>query len=392
MGQIVDVPGVGPVEFPDDMNDDQIVAAIRKNSMFPKPPKEKAGFFSSKMTDEQRAQVEDMKKRGWGTGVPKFAYELGGKTTDFMTNMGASPEVAAGAGYAANVLTQAIPSFLTSARSMEAPVEPILAGPSKWIMQTAVKPSKAARESGDGVRAIKDMLDDNIYPTASGMEKAAKVASKMDKKVEAALAKSGATVPVSGITARLGDPLARAEKQFVPQSDVSAIEDVWTKALQNPLIAGKKEIPVQLAHELKKGTYRSLGGKAYGEVGSTSVEAQKALARGAKEEIAAAVPGVAKPLEKQASMMNVMDVAADRALLEASKNPLALAALRLDHPLSAMGFMADRSAALKAFLAMQMYGGTRPELLSPLAMSLGMRQAQEEPLPPLLKQLGALYP
>lgn len=35
--QVIDVPGHGPVEFPGDMTDEQIVAAIKKNSMVPKP-------------------------------------------------------------------------------------------------------------------------------------------------------------------------------------------------------------------------------------------------------------------------------------------------------------------------------------------------------------------
>jgi hypothetical protein len=31
MPQVVEVPGMGDVEFPDDMSDDQIAAAIQKN-------------------------------------------------------------------------------------------------------------------------------------------------------------------------------------------------------------------------------------------------------------------------------------------------------------------------------------------------------------------------
>lgn len=39
MPQLVEVPGYGQVEFPDDMNDEQITAAIRKNMMAPKTEK-----------------------------------------------------------------------------------------------------------------------------------------------------------------------------------------------------------------------------------------------------------------------------------------------------------------------------------------------------------------
>jgi hypothetical protein len=152
---------------------------------------------------------------------------------------------------------------------------------------------------------------------------------------------------------------------------LDAIRSVWDKFRTSPLVAGKTDIPVQLAQELKKGTYRAIGGKAYGEIGSASVEAQKALARGLREEVAKAVPSITAPLSREASIMNVMDVAGNRALMEANKNPLGLAALRMDNPASAATFLADRWAALKAFLAMQAYGAGKPQVLGPLGAAAG---------------------
>jgi hypothetical protein len=247
------------------------------------------------------------------------------------------------------------------------------------MMQNAVKPTMASRKSGDAGRAMGTMLKENIYPTAGGMDKVSKITSTLDDQVEAAIAGSNAKIPVSNVTARLEDPMQKFGRQVNPQADVAAIEDVWTKFLTNPAISGKSEIPVQLAHELKKGTYQSLGGKSYGEVGSAAIEGQKALARGLREESMAAVPGIVEPLKRQASLMNVRDVAADRAILEANKNPLGLAALRMDHPLSATMTMADRIAALKAFIAMQMYGGSKPGVLAPLGTSAGALMEQPEP-------------
>ena len=40
------------------------------------------------------------------------------------------------------------------------------------------------------------------------------------------------------------------------------------------------------AQAMKQGTYRALGDKAYGELKGASIEAQKAQARGLKEELA----------------------------------------------------------------------------------------------------------
>ena len=51
MPQRIDVPGMGVVEFPDGMSDDQIAAAIRKNLGEPKPAMSKGERFAAGMAD-----------------------------------------------------------------------------------------------------------------------------------------------------------------------------------------------------------------------------------------------------------------------------------------------------------------------------------------------------
>lgn len=318
-----------------------------------------------------------VKKGGWGSGLPAAIHELGGKVTDVT----GSPV----AGGVANFLLNAIPAAITSGRVEGATAGPLLETPAKKLMQSSVKPSQADRVSGAADKAMSTMLKENIYPTPGGMDKAGAMASKLDKQVEAAISGSQAKVPVSAVTSRLEDPMRKFGMQVNPQADVAAVEDVWSKFLVNPHVAGQTEIPVQLAHALKKGTYQSLGGKAYGEVGSAATEAQKAIARGLREETAAAVPSIVEPLKREAALMNVMDVAKARALGQGNNNPLGLAALRMDHPLSAGMTMADRVAAIKAFLAMQMYGGSQAHMLAPLGVTGGLYPAQVE-------SAGALYP
>jgi hypothetical protein len=315
------------------------------------------------MSEERQALYEEAKKRGWGTGAPAAIHEAGGMVTDIT----GSPA----AGAAANFLLNAIPAFLTSGRLADASVRPLLEAPAKRLLQTAVKPRAADLESKAADRALRTMLEENIYPTASGMEKAGKVAGKLEKQVEAAIAASPENVSVASIGSRLRQPFQRAMTQVNPQSDMAAVKAAWDEFKTSPLIKGKTEIPVQLAHELKKGTYRSLAGK-YGEVGSAATEAQKALARGAREEVGKAVPEVVDLLGRESALMNVKDVAAARAMVSANNNPLGLSALTMDHPLSALSFWADRWPALKAFLAMQLYGGSKPQLLAPLGVEAGI--------------------
>ncbi len=97
--QVIDVPNVGPVEFPEGMSDADIVSAIKKNSM-------------AKYT-------EAVTKNGWGTGVAPFAEKTGAAVNDFLAKYLPAP-LAAGAGAATNAAIQVGPSLLTSVRGIPA--------------------------------------------------------------------------------------------------------------------------------------------------------------------------------------------------------------------------------------------------------------------------------
>lgn len=108
-------------------------------------------------------------------------------------------------------------------------------------------------------------------------------------------------------------------------------------------------ISVQEAQALKQGTYKALKGK-YGEAGSAATEAQKALARGLKDKIADAVPGIGQLNAEEARLLTTLSVSERRALIELNKNPVGLAALA-GNPAGFVAFMADRSAAFKSLVA-----------------------------------------
>jgi hypothetical protein len=325
-------------------------------------------------SDPQEA-IDYVKRYSFGSGIPRLGNEVGG----FMTDLAAKflpPGGAAAVGFGSNILTQAIPSFLTSAAPAGVPPPSMLPGLPKWLMQTAVKPSTDDLLSGASDKALKTMLDEGIAPTMSGwglrdMTKVAKMTSQLDDQVGQAISGSQAKVSVPAVASRLNDTLEQAGMQVNPKTDMASVENAWTEFLTSPHIAGKREIPVQLAHALKKGTYKALGGKSYGEVGSTAVEAQKALARGLREESMEAVPEIKDLLARQSELMNVRDVAGMRALQEANKNPMGLAALRVDHPLSSISFMADRWAWLKALAAIGLHKGATPQALAPIGIAAG---------------------
>jgi hypothetical protein len=109
-------------------------------------------------------------------------------------------------------------------------------------------------------------------------------------------------------------------------------------------------MPVQLAQQLKQGTYRAISDRAYGEQGSASIEAQKALARGLKEEIAANVPEVRALNAEESKLLTALPLVERRVLMDANKNPAGLSWLART-PEAFAGFMLDRSPLFKSLVA-----------------------------------------
>lgn len=73
------------------------------------------------------------------------------------------------------------------------------------------------------------------------------------------------------------------------------------------------QIPVDKAQSLKQGTYQQLKGRAYGEMKGATVEAQKSLARGIKEELETQFPEI-KGLNAQEAKFYNLDSMLERAL------------------------------------------------------------------------------
>lgn len=197
---------------------------------------------------------------------------------------------------------------------------------------------------------------------------------------------SPSAFPVSGyprVPGRYTENIQRVPEGVSAAQDALAIYNQRRAELANARAAlddaqGRAgTIPVQLAHEIKKGTYQSLGEKNYGEVGSASSEAQKALARGLREEILSQVPEVAPLLKREGALLNILDTVENKALIGGNKNPQGLAALRTDSPLSWGNFMFDRSALAKSALARAIYSTGNPELVRAL---IGI-SAQQEGVP-----------
>jgi hypothetical protein len=230
------------------------------------------------------------------------------------------------------------------------------AAPEK-LMYSAVKPTLAQHTKGEADIAVRTLLDRGINPTKGGVTKLHGLIDDVDNRITADIAASPATIDKQAVLARVGDTRSKFSKQVSPTDDLASIKKVEDDFLAHPMYAGAA-IPVQGAQDLKRGTYKVLQGK-YGEAGSAATEAQKALARGLKEEIATAVPSV-QPLNAELSkLVTTLGVAERRALMDANKNPGGLSLLAAN-PGQWAAFMADKSALFKSVAARMLNGAVGP--------------------------------
>ena len=193
MGQLVEVPGHGQVEFPDGMNDSDIATAIKNNMM------------RTPVGAPTPAPQKTTKVNGgdWGQGFPKFADWLANfVSATAQKDLGLSPSAAAVPGAVTYGLTQAVPMLATATRggpgSVAAEVPSLTSAPSRWLMQSAVKPSSTLSPQ-DVKAALNTMLQENIYPTSSGMNKASGITKLLDQQVDSILANSPARVSVPAV-------------------------------------------------------------------------------------------------------------------------------------------------------------------------------------------------
>lgn len=287
----------------------------------------------------------------------RMAYRAGGAVTDQAAKV-APAEVAGALGYATNLGIQALPTIVgtgVGARVGSAPME----ATGKFLMQSALKPPKAALETGKAQQAIQTMLDDGVNVSAGGALKLRQEIARLNNEIKQAIAASPATVDKNVVASELQNVLNKFAKQVNPQTDIKAIRQAWDEFLNHPLLAGKNNIPVQLAQEMKQGTYKALGSKSYGELQGASVESQKALARSLKDELAKAVPGIEKLNARESALINAETLIAARELMSKNREVMGIGAggLGFMNPFTLVAWMSDRSPHIKSILARAAYSG-----------------------------------
>lgn len=234
-----------------------------------------------------------------------------------------------------------------------------------WLMEKAVKPTTALlkeyRTTGPAI--VKTLLDEGINVTEGGVMKLQKLFNENNQQIKEALENrdnllrrlsptgDSAVVDKSRVAARVLPTANRLAQQTNPTKDLKAVGDTVTEFMNHPTMPGNLTLPE--AQAMKIGTYQQIG-KKYGQISSAEVEAQKALARGLKEEIASEVPQISALNKADSELMAALDAVGRQAALSARKDPVGFA-WAAHHPTTFIAALIDRSPAVKSFLARGMY-------------------------------------
>jgi hypothetical protein len=192
----------------------------------------------------------------------------------------------------------------------------------EYLYKTALKPStKIPQARTDAM--IKTALQNDIPVSRGGLEKLGSLIDDLNDKIKTTIdnganqlvrgpngtIQQGVTINKFKVASRLGDTTKKFQTQVNPTSDLNAISESGNEFLQNQ----PNEIPASQAQALKQGTYQQLKSAAYGTLKPAAVEAQKALARGIKEELVNQFPEI-KDLNAQDSKLIDLDGVLEKAV------------------------------------------------------------------------------
>jgi hypothetical protein len=290
--------------------------------------------------------------RAAGVHTPKTSQEA---ISALLTRAGV-PEAETGLEQAVQFGAQALVPTNLGAKAGAAVGSKVGKGTARSLMNSALKPTIEQHRSGDAAVAVDTMLREGVNATPGGVAKMRAMVDDLNRKVSDTILNSTKAVDKKFVMDAVDDLMTKFRKQVAPQGDLAAIRNTLDDFLNHPDIQGR--IPVQLAQELKQGTYRILS-KKYGQLGSAETEAQKAIARGLKEGVAAAEPIVAGLNAKESKLIRALDVAERRMLMDLNKNPGGLAWLA-GTPQGFAAFMADKSALFKSLVARMMNASGGP--------------------------------
>lgn len=243
------------------------------------------------------------------------------------------------------------------------------------IMQSALKPTVAVLKEYNttGSRIAKTLLDNGVNVTEGGLSKLQGLLDMNQADIKAAVQGATGAINKRDVAARTLTTAAQLARQTNPTADLEALGSTVGEFMNHPVITGPT-MSIPEAQAMKVGTYQQIG-KKYGEVSSAAIETQKALARGLKEEIAAAVPQIKGLNMREADLMAALDSVGRRAAVSANRDPVGFAWVA-HAPQTFLAALIDRNPTVKSLIARGAWGaagavsGVSPQVIRAAVQTL----------------------
>lgn len=257
------------------------------------------GTFSSDPTEQAMA----------GTHLASSVNPFAAPVVDAMTQQGLGTPQANAIGIA-----NAVPMAAGSAPVKGLLGRMLLFGKSpEGAYESALKPS-TVMPPAQRARIVQTGLQEGIPVSKGGLQNIGDAIDQVNAEIANKIA-ANPTRPIDPRTAvqNLAGVRQRFTNQVNPRADLAAIDAAGQEFSENqgiPPTGAAGPVPAMNAADaqaMKQGTYRALGDKAYGEVGSASKEAQKALARGLKEELANQFPELNELNARDGRLIDLQD-------------------------------------------------------------------------------------
>lgn len=262
------------------------------------------------------------------------------------------------------------------------------------LMQSAVKPGlKASMKAvvrGSDIPVVKTLLDEGVNVSSGGIAKLSDLITASNDTIKDALTSLPASSHISKlqVTSRLTPTAQQFANQVNPVADLAQISEAGHEFLAHPSLPNATMTPLE-AQAMKTGTYAALKSKSYGELKGAAIEAQKALARGLKEEIANEAAKAGLDLTainaREGAAIEARDAIAKRIALAGNRDPAGLAWLA-HSPVTALVYILERSPATKSLIARGLYqsagyaSGVAPNVIrAAVAGVASLPESQQEP-------------
>lgn len=191
------------------------------------------------------------------------------------------------------------------------------------IMAYSAKVPQIITETYDTTsrKIAKTLLDNGINVTEGGLAKLQALLTKSNDEIKAMVNASTGRVAKDDVLHRVDEHAMEVMKSSAnPDKALRKAADVERGFLEHPYYKADT-ISVPDAQRMKVGSYREIG-NAYKQ--PEKQQALKALARGFKEEVETAVPGVAEKNAHVAELMAAKDAVARRVGIESNADPLGI--------------------------------------------------------------------